>query len=156
MQGITAQEACQYVNPFVAMDYFMLLRNNVMTRILSPLMAVQTALKMLATLVHEQPPLPLMNVIQLVETALKPVMKNVMTAIFFQTMGVLLNVFMSFIKIALLIARERVFVIFVGIIKQSFLLNFVMTELQMKKDVIQIVKELIRDGIAKFIHNKKN
>jgi len=81
MQGITAQAACQYVNPFVAMDSFIFLRNNVMTRILSLLTAVQTVLKTLATLVHEQPLLLLMNAIQLVETALKQVMKNVMTAI---------------------------------------------------------------------------
>ena len=81
MQAIIVQEVYQYVNPSVAMGFFMLLRNNVMTRILSLLMAVQTVLKTLATLVHEQPLLPLTNAIQLVETELKQVMKSVMTAI---------------------------------------------------------------------------
>jgi len=53
-----------------------------MTKIISLLMAAQIVSKTLATLAQERLLLPLMNAIQLVETALKQVMKNVMTAIF--------------------------------------------------------------------------
>ena len=101
MQAITVQEVYQYVNPSVAMGFFMLLRNNVMTGILSPLMAVQIALKTLAILAHELLPLLPTNANHLVETALKQLMRNVMTAIFFRGMAVLTNVSMSFIQIVL-------------------------------------------------------
>ena len=99
MQAIIVQEVYQYVNPSVAMGFFMLLRNNVMTGILSPLMAVQIALKTLATPAHELLPLPLTNANHLVETALKQVMRNVMTEILSQGMAVPI-VSMSFIQIA--------------------------------------------------------
>ena len=63
------------------MAYSIPLKKNAMTEILTHSTAVQIVLKILATLAHERLPLPLMNVIQLVETLLKQVMKNVMTGI---------------------------------------------------------------------------
>jgi len=112
-----------------------------MTGILSHSTAVQIVLKILATPAYERPPTPLTIAIQLVGTALKQVMKSVMTAIQMITMAVLLIVILSFIQVALLIVLVRVFVIFVGITKRNILLSYVMTELQTKKGVNQIVKE---------------
>jgi len=54
-------------------------------------------------------------------------------------MAVLLIVIMSFMQIASLTVKERVFAIFAGTIKLNFLLKFVMTESLMKKDANPIV-----------------
>jgi len=121
-----------------------------MTEILSHSTAVQIVLKILVTPAHERPPILLTIAfqLQLVETALKYLTRSVMMAIQTIPMAVLLLVILSFIQIALLIVLVRVFVTFVGITKRNILLSYVMTELQTKKGVNQIVKASIQDGIA--------
>ncbi len=146
--GIIALEVLQLVNQFVAMGYSILLKNNAMTGILSHSTAVQIVLKILATPAHERPPIPLTIALQPVGTALKQLMKSVMMGIQTIPMAVLLIVLLSFIQVALLIVLVRVFVTFVGITRRNILLSYVMTALQTKKGVNQIVKELLLDGIA--------
>ena len=81
MLGITAQEILQFVTLSVAMGCCMLLKKNVMTKILSMMMDVQTVSKILVSHALEQLLSLQMNAIQHVGMASEPVMRSVMTVV---------------------------------------------------------------------------